>query len=79
MDEVTDLPMVPVRSLDRWLTSFRPSVDDVAARVSALRRLAADAQIAEAHMVNYVREVLEVPEFADDPDLLDPGRHLADV
>ncbi|WP_373069919.1 hypothetical protein [Gemmatimonas sp.] len=58
--------------IDEWLTQAAPSVDEVAEQLRLVRRLAGDVSLAEAHLVSYVREKLDLGDLDDDPSLADP-------
>lgn len=59
-----------LRAVDEWVLSERPSVEEAAAQVAAVRRLAREVRIAEAHLVGYLRDELGVDDMADVPEEL---------
>jgi hypothetical protein len=70
-----DTQSFSVRAVDDWVVSQQPSVEAAAAQVAEVRRLAREVRMAEAHLVEYLREELRLDEFAEVPnDLIpDPG------
>jgi hypothetical protein len=62
-----DIPELAVSEVDRWVLTSRPSVEDVADRLIEVRRLARDARVVEAHLVEYARAELDIDEASDVP------------
>jgi hypothetical protein len=56
--------------VDDWLNTERPSVEQAVERLHEVRQVADQAGLAEAHIVAYVREVLDLDDLAADPALL---------
>jgi hypothetical protein len=77
-----ELPL-PIRAsffepVDKWLNDQAPSVDLAIAQLENVRRLARQATLAEAHIVTYVRDQLNVDDLSDDPEILNPELSQAD-
>lgn len=68
-----DTQSFSVRAVDEWVVTERPSVEEAAAQVAEVRRLAREVRMAEAHLVGYLRDELQLDEFADVPKEILPG------
>jgi hypothetical protein len=68
MERPIDAQSFSVRTVDEWVVTQRPSVEDAAAQVAEVRRLAREVRMAEAHLVGYLREELHLAELADIPE-----------
>ncbi len=78
----TDTPTIlsiSLFSVDDWLNNKLPSVDDAVMQLEHVRDLVRELRLAEAHLVGYVRELLNIDEFADDPGIVDPNSASVDV
>lgn len=64
------IPAAFLGDVDEWLGATRPTLDLAVETLRAVHVLAGQANLAEAHLVSYVREQLDVEDFADDPAVI---------
>jgi hypothetical protein len=64
--------------VDEWVVTERPSVEEAAAQVAEVRRLAREVRMAEAHLVGYLRDELRLDELADVPEEILPSAETDD-
>jgi hypothetical protein len=71
--ETPKVPSLPEAKVDRWMLKAKPSIDEVVSMLDRVRRLKAEARLAEAHLIGYARELLALDDMADDPEILRGG------